>query len=256
MKPQRHTTSRIWRHGLMAALCIGALAGTARAARIEESDLPGGALPAALAVGTDFTGKAKAGTSYTVAEFFDASKLSMFDLRSASGYTEWYIEVTLAEPCLFSTYAVNVNKHNSNQGANRAPKSWEVYGALAESPNEWTLLSSESGQTGWNIGEVGGAGETRLFHFENAATRYKHLRFKFLASNGNSSWMLVSGITLYGALPGVYFENASIGASDGSFVVSGPLAAESSAADVTLHAATNGEKFYWRAKATSTEADE
>ncbi len=243
MKPQRHTTSRIWRHGLMAALCIGALAGTARAERIEESDLPGGALPAALAVGTDFTGKAKAGTSYTVAEFFDASKLSMFDLRSASGYTEWYIEVTLAEPCLFSTYAVNVNKHNSNQGANRAPKSWEVYGALAESPNEWTLLSSESGQTGWNIGEVGGAGETRLFHFENAATRYKHLRFKFLASNGNSSWMLVSGITLYGALPGVYFENASIGASDGSFVVSGTLAAESSAADVTLHAATNGVPF-------------
>lgn len=47
MKPQRHTTSRIWRHGLMAALCIGALAGTARAERISASDLPGGALPAA-----------------------------------------------------------------------------------------------------------------------------------------------------------------------------------------------------------------
>ncbi|MBQ7667583.1 MAG: hypothetical protein IJS46_06280, partial [Kiritimatiellae bacterium] len=55
--------------------------------------------------------------------------------------------------------------------------------------------------------------------------------------------MLVSGITLYGALPGVYFENASIGASDGSFVVSGTLAAESSAADVTLRAATNGVPF-------------
>ncbi len=50
MKPQRHTTSGIWRHGLMAALCIGAIAGTARAERIDASDLPGGALPAALAV--------------------------------------------------------------------------------------------------------------------------------------------------------------------------------------------------------------
>lgn len=34
----------------MAALCIGALAGRARAECIEESDLPGGALPAAQAV--------------------------------------------------------------------------------------------------------------------------------------------------------------------------------------------------------------
>ena len=50
MKTQRHTTSRIWRHGLMAALCIGALAGTARAERISASDLPGGALPAVQAV--------------------------------------------------------------------------------------------------------------------------------------------------------------------------------------------------------------
>jgi len=34
----------------MTALCIAALGGTALAERIEESDLPGGALPAAQAV--------------------------------------------------------------------------------------------------------------------------------------------------------------------------------------------------------------
>lgn len=184
---------------LSAAFSAALATATASAdtCRIEESDLLGGALPDALVLdsSTGFTtNRLKAvGSNYNSCDFFDATKLSMFNMSDS----ERYIDVTLKAVAYFNTYSINVNKYNSNQGANRAPKSWEVYGSKNTSGDDWTLLTSESNQTGWQIGDEGGEGETRLYRFTNGNQSWRRIRFKFLKNNGQGTYMLVSGIKIY-----------------------------------------------------------
>ena len=133
------------------------------------------------------------GSNYRSDVFFDAAELSMFNMSAS----ERYVDVTLKSVAYFNTYSINVNKFNENQGANRAPKSWEVYGSKNTTGEDWTLLTSESNQTGWNIGDVGGKGETRLYRFANGNQLWRRIRFKFLENNGQGTYMLVSGIGIY-----------------------------------------------------------
>ena len=184
---------------LSAAFSAALATATASAdtCRIKESDLLGGALPDALVLdsSTGFTtNRLKAvGSDYNSCDFFDAAKLSTFKMSDS----ERYIDVTLKAVAYFNTYSINVNKYNSNQGANRAPKSWEVYGSKNTSGDDWTLLTSESNQTEWQIGDEGGEGETRLYRFPNGNQLWRRIRFKFLENNGQGTYMLVSGIKIY-----------------------------------------------------------
>ncbi|MBR3086769.1 MAG: sigma-70 family RNA polymerase sigma factor, partial [Kiritimatiellae bacterium] len=216
---------------------ITATAPANASSRIDESDLLGGRLPAALVLdsGSGFTTNTlkAVGSNYGSEAFFDESEVSMFNMSAE----DRHVDITLDTVDFFNTYSINVRKHNNNQLANRAPKSWEIYGSTTASGDNWRLLSNESGQTGWNLGEVGGDGETRLYRFKNGDQRYRRIRFKFLENNGQGTYMLVSGIKVYPA------TSLDTGASAATFAGCADLVPAPTTETASRYTSTSGTPF-------------
>ena len=173
------------------------------AARITEADLANDPLPLSVltVTGGSRTGQ-YAGAYSDVLDEADNKRI-LFKLSELSTDTGCSVSFTLAGTQHFNTYALRVAHSTQYDNVNRGPKKWEVWGSTDNA--NWTLLSTEENQTGWQFADNGGGsaygqaaspGETRFYRF-STNNRYSYIRFKFYESNGDANYILVTRIVLY-----------------------------------------------------------
>ena len=117
----------------------------------------------------------------------------------------------------------------------RAPYSWTFYGS--DDYEHWTAVDSRTDQVSW------GKGEKRYYLFENH-TAYAYYKILFTQNNGATDRYEFGNLDYY-YLPqaGVFFTGLDTAFSDGTLTVSGAVAMDSLAADVSVSIATNGVRF-------------
>ena len=151
--------------------------------------------------GTDytlFTGfTATSGTNVNAAAY-NYPKLVDGNLDGSSSWhlngeaQPYYIEFNSDDPIIPKGYIFNTYSEN-----NFKPTAWELK-AKANTADEWTTLSSKSGQS------LASGQEFRYACDNSGNNAYKYFRFE-VSNNGNNIWL--TEIRLYGSIPNVYYTH-------------------------------------------------
>lgn len=114
----------------------------------------------------------------------------------------------------------------------RAPLTWTLSGS--DDNEHWTVVDSRTDQVSWE------KGEKRYYLFENH-TAYAYYRILFTRNNGASDYYEFGNIDYY-YLPqtGVFFSGLDSSLDGGVLTVSGAIAMDSLAANVSIAFVTNG----------------
>ncbi|MGA2500310.1 MAG: discoidin domain-containing protein [Tepidisphaeraceae bacterium] len=91
---------------------------------------------------------------------------------------------------VLSSYAMKAVTVAPYNDLNRVPREWTLEGSNDDSA--WTTLDTQSGQTGWSLGEV------RNFQTTNT-TAYRYYRINVTANNGDGSWCAIDELYFYAA---------------------------------------------------------
>ena len=118
------------------------------------------------------------------------------------------------------------------------PLTWTFSGS--DDKSSWTTLDTRTDQFDWS------KSEKRYYIFDNH-TAYAYYKIEFLANNGaeKSDRYYEFGNLDYYYLPqtGVFFTGLDTSFADGTLTVSGAVATDSLAADVSFEIVTNGVRF-------------
>ena len=117
----------------------------------------------------------------------------------------------------------------------RAPFAWTLSGS--DDNEHWTVVDSRTDQVSWE------KGEKRYYLFDNH-TAYAYYKILFTQNNGATDHYEFGNLDYY-YLPqtGVFFTGLDTVFSDGMLTVSGAIAMDSLAADVSFSIVANGVRF-------------
>ncbi len=154
--------------------------------------------------------------------------------RSVSDTADIIYEFGTDDKKIVNGYMVRFTDHQYTT-LSRAPYSWTFYGS--DDYEHWTPVDSRTDQVSW------GRGEKRYYLFDNH-TAYAYYKILFTQNNGATDRYEFGNLDYY-YLPqtGVFFTRLDTAFSDGTLTVSGAVAIDSLAADVSFSIVANGVRF-------------
>ena len=154
--------------------------------------------------------------------------------RSVSDTADIIYEFGTDDKKIVNGYMVRFTDHQYTT-LSRAPYSWTFYGS--DDYEHWTPVDSRTDQVSW------GKGEKRYYLFDNH-TAYAYYKILFTRNNGATDRYEFGNLDYY-YLPqtGVFFTGLDTAFSDGTLTVSGAVAMDSLAADVSFSIVANGVRF-------------
>ena len=154
--------------------------------------------------------------------------------RSVSDTADIIYEFGTDDKKIVNGYLVRFTDHQYTT-LTRAPYAWTFYGS--DDYEHWTPVDSRTDQVSW------GKGEKRYFLFDNH-TAYAYYKILFTQNNGATDRYEFGNLDYY-YLPqtGVFFTGLDTAFSDGTLTVSGAVAMDSLAADVSFSIVANGVRF-------------
>ncbi len=132
---------------------------------------------------------------YSMPGCFDNSWAASTD-RGMCGYTTtypaMYVDYAFNTATAVNAYSIRNGGEGSSAAEQRAPNTWTFEGS--DDGENWTLLDSRTGETGWANAEV------RLYEFSNSHA-YAHYRYSCTALNGRTDCFQVHEIEFYFIAP-------------------------------------------------------
>jgi len=126
-------------------------------------------------------------SSYNAFYCFDGN-WGMGQWWEANSKTGW-ISLDLGSGNYYSVSSYDVQMP-SPYYLNRCPKDWTFEGSNDNS--SWNVVDTVTGETGWSIGEL------RTYTCDVTGTGYRYYRMNISANNGNSSFVLIGELNIYG----------------------------------------------------------